>query len=127
MAASLSILVAASAAAQDSVKEHNVSGPASKDITAGWFGSLKGDCTTQPPPQARVVKSAKNGTIRLTHAKVRPKSIPRCANAEISAVVVLYKASEQFHGKDIFTIEVTAADGKTSRHRFNVAVAGMVQ
>jgi hypothetical protein len=125
--ASVPILLSSGALAQDKVIDHAVSGPAAKEIQAGWFGNLKADCSSGAPPQARVVDHARNGIIKLRNARVRTNSAPRCPNAELPAVVVYYESKPGFVGADSFTLEVKGESGTPSRHKFNVTVAGMVQ
>jgi hypothetical protein len=125
--ASVPILLSSSALAQDKVTDHAISGPAAKEIQAGWFGNLKADCTSGPVPQARVIDQAQNGLIKLRNGRVRTNSAPNCPNAELPAVVVYYESKPGFIGTDTFTLEVKAESGASSRHKFNVTVAGMIQ
>jgi len=126
--ASVPILLSSGAAlAQDKVTDHAVSGPAAKEIRAGWFGSLKADCSSGQPPQARVIDQAQNGMIMLRNGRVRTNSAPNCPNAEVAAVVVFYQSKAGFIGTDSFTLEVKGESGTPSRHKFNVTVAGMIQ
>ena len=121
------LLSSGAALAQDKVTDHAVSGPAAKEIRAGWFGNLKADCSSGRPPQARVVDHAQNGMIMLRNGRVRTNSAPNCPNAELPAVVVFYQSKPGFIGTDSFTLEVKAESGASSRHKFNVTVAGMIQ
>jgi hypothetical protein len=125
--AALPLMLTGSAFAQSEVTDHAVTGPANKEIRAGWFGSMKPSCTTETPPEAHVLKSAQNGTVKLLQAKVRTNSIPKCPNAELSAVVVFYQSKENYRGTDSFTLEIKSVNGKISLHKFTVLVAGLVQ
>ncbi|MBR0904581.1 hypothetical protein [Bradyrhizobium liaoningense] len=123
----LLLMLAGSAVAESEVINHDVTGLANQEFRAGWFGSMKSDCTAEMPPQARVAERAKNGAIRLIQTNVRTNSVPECPNAELSAVVVFYQSKENFRGMDSFTLELKNATGKTSLHRFNITVPGLVQ
>jgi hypothetical protein len=123
----LPFMLTGSALAQSRVTDHTVSGPANKEIRAGWFGSMNAGCTAETAPEARVLESAQNGIVRLRQGKVRTNSIPKCPNAELPAVVVFYQSNENYRGTDSFTLEIKSGNGKTSLHKFNVSVAGLLQ
>jgi hypothetical protein len=125
--ASTPILLSNGARARDTVIDHTVSGPAAREISAGWFGHLKADRSAGSPPQARVIDKAQNGMITLRNGRVRTNSAPNCPNAEVAAVVVVYESKPGFIGTDSFTLEVQVEGGTPSRHKFNVTVAGMLQ
>jgi hypothetical protein len=69
-------ILLSSAAVKDKVTDHAVSAPTAKEIQAGWFGTLKADCSAGLPPQTRVIDQARNGVIKLRHAHVRMNSAP---------------------------------------------------
>ena len=117
-------LITTAATAQEALKEHSVSGPATQEICAGLFGKLNPDCSSGPLPEARLINPAANGTVKLRKAKVRTNKVPRCPNAEFSAWVVFYRAKPGYSGTDSFTLEVTGQSGVPSRHKFNVNVEG---
>jgi hypothetical protein len=125
--AALPLMLTSFAYAQNGATVHAVTGPASQEIRAGWFGSVKPGCTAETPPETRVLEDAQVGTVTLRQAKVRTNTIPQCPNAEIPAVVVFYQSKENYRGTDSFMLEVKSVNGKTSLHKFNVSVAGLVQ
>ena len=122
------ILTAGPAVAQSAVTDHAVTGPANKEIRAGWFGSsLNADCTGRAVPEARITERAQNGIVKLRQGKVRTNSAAKCPNAELPAILVFYQSKEGYRGTDTFTLEVKGVSGNPSLHKFNVSVEGMVQ
>jgi hypothetical protein len=78
------------------------------------------------PPQARVVDQAQNDD----HAAPREGAHQfgsQLPERRAPAVVVFYQSKPGFIGTDSFTLEVKAESGASSRHKFNVTVAGMIQ
>ena len=121
------LLIAGSAVAQSGPITHAITGPADKELHAGWFGSLSADCSPRGLPEVRMVEGPTNGAVRIRQAKVRTKSVANCTNAEVPAQVVFYQSRENYRGSDSFTVEIKDANGKPSLHKFDVSVAGMVQ
>lgn len=90
------------------------------------FGMVRPDCTI-PISDIRIVKAAAHGEVRFEEAKTvftneKNPLKKLCYGKTVDAVRALYKANDNFVGKDQFTIDVDPKSGKIWRYRFVVDV-----
>lgn len=90
------------------------------------FGTVRPDCTI-PIADVRIVKAAAHGVVRFEEAKTvftNEKSPLKklCYGKPVDAVRALYKANDDFVGKDQFIIDVDPKSGKIWRYKFVVDV-----
>jgi hypothetical protein len=90
------------------------------------FGMARPDCTI-PIADIRIVKAAAHGDVRFEETKTvftneKNPLQKLCYGKTVDAVRALYKANDNFVGKDQFTVDVDPKSGKIWRYRFVVDV-----
>src|SRR4029077_20602959 len=132
LAATLSALVVvgwgAVAAAQAPVQapaqvvERTVKALPNKDTQIGVYINVLPDCTSGPLPTIRLASPPAAGKVIVKNANAKATNYKACLALEVPAYVAFYKSPPGFLGRDVLTIEVKYAGGRTEIQKITVDV-----
>jgi len=115
------ITIASAARAQDSTEQQLKAAPG-HDVRVGIFTNVRPDCTSGPLPAIRLATAPAHGTVTVKRATLRATNLKQCLAIEAPALVAFYRAPADFSGRDVFELEIGAADGRKRRERVEVTV-----
>ena len=110
--------------AQTQMVERSVKTAPNKDTQIGVYINVLPDCTSGPLPTIRLAAPPASGKVVVKTAKVKATNYKACLALEVPAYVAYYKASPEFVGDDVLTIEVKYAGGRTEIQKITVNVVG---
>lgn len=92
----------------------------------GNFGWLRSGCVV-PLPDVRIVKPPSKGAIRFEHVTDvvvanTTELQKQCNGKQVDAIRLLYKAPDDFAGKDTFVLDVDTKLGFVKRYTFTMDV-----
>jgi len=131
LAATLSALVVvgcAVAAAQAPVQapaqvvERTVKALPNKDTQIGVYINVLPDCSSGPLPTIRLASPPAAGKVIVKNANAKATNYKACLALEVPAYVAFYKSPPGFLGRDVLTIEVKYAGGRTEIQKITVDV-----
>ncbi len=93
------------------------------DVRVGIYTSMKPDCTSGPLPAIRLVTPPAHGTITVRRATLKATNFRQCLATDVPAFVAIYRAVQDFNGKDEFEIEVNFSGGRKQTQHFHVSVS----
>jgi hypothetical protein len=112
------------ASARTQMVERSVKTAPNKDTQIGVYINVLPDCTSGPLPTIRLAAPPASGKVVVKTAKVKATNYKACLALEVPAYVAYYKASPEFVGDDVLTIEVKYAGGRTEIQKITVNVVG---
>ena len=122
----MAVLLAGMGTANDQTQmvERSVKTAPNKDTQIGVYINVLPDCTSGPLPTIRLAAPPASGKVVVKTAKVKATNYKACLALEVPAYVAYYKASPEFVGDDVLTIEVKYAGGRTEIQKITVNVVG---
>ena len=120
----LFFVYSAGAYAQTPTIERQIKGKADVNINAGIFVSLRRNCTAGPLPAVRLLMPPAHGKVALKQGRIRATNFKQCLGIDLPAFIAFYRSTRDFVGQDLFTIEVTGADGKVQIQQVTVTITG---
>src|SRR5579863_6127437 len=106
------------------VVERTVKALPNKDTQIGVYLNVLPDCTSGPLPTIRLASAPAAGKVVVKAAKAKATNYKACLALEVPAYVAFYKSPPDFLGKDVLTIEVKYAGGRTEIQKITVEVNG---
>jgi hypothetical protein len=104
--------------------ERTVKALPNKDTQIGLYVNVLSDCTSGPLPTIRLASPPAAGKVVVKTAKAKATNYKACLALEVPAYVAFYKSPPDFLGKDVLTIEVKYAGGRTEIQKITVDVNG---
>ena len=92
------------------------------EVRLAVLGSMKSNCTPNPPPDVRVSGEIAEGLVRIAAAKMTTSRFPNCPDAELPVKVVFYKASSTASGSDTVKLEIEEYSGKVREQRYDIRI-----
>ena len=120
----VALSLGAMAMAQSAAVEHQVKGPADKEIQIGAYINIKPDCTSGPLPTIRLVRSPEHGKVSVKKVSVNATNYKQCLALETSGFVAFYRSVPGFAGTDLVILEVRFPGGRIELQKITVTVAG---
>lgn len=93
-----------------------------EEVRLAVLGSMKTNCTVNPPPEVRVSGDIAEGVVRIATAKLTTNRFPDCPDAEIPVKVVFYKASSTASGSDNVTLEIEEYSRKVRQQIYYIRI-----
>jgi hypothetical protein len=111
-----------SAHGQTPTLERQVRGKPDSNINAGIFTTIRKDCTAGPLPAVRLVAPPAHGKVTVKQGRLRATNLKQCLGLDLPAFVAIYRSIPDFIGQDVFTLEVSGAEGKSQIQRITVTI-----
>jgi hypothetical protein len=102
--------------------ERQVKGKPDTNINSGIFTSIRRDCTAGPLPAVRLIAAPAHGKVTVKQGRLRATNFKQCLGLELPAFIAIYRSAPDFNGRDMFTLEVIGAEGKSQIQRITVTV-----
>ena len=106
------------------VVERTVKALPNRDTQIGIYLNVLPDCTSGPLPTIRLASAPAAGKVVVKNAKAKATNYKACLALEVPAYIAFYKSPPDFLGKDVLTIEVKYAGGRTEIQKITVEVNG---
>jgi len=116
------LVVQTFAYAQVPTIERQIKGKPNANLNAGIFTTIRGDCTAGPLPVVRLIVPPAHGKVTVKQGRLRATNLKQCLGTDVPAFIAIYRSAQDFIGQDMFTLEVTGAEGKSQIQRIIVTV-----
>jgi hypothetical protein len=116
------LVVQTFAYAQVPTIERQIKGKPNANLNAGIFTTIRSDCTAGPLPVVRLIAPPAHGKVTVKQGRLRATNLKQCLATDVPAFIAIYRSAQDFIGQDMFTLEVTGAEGKSQIQRIIVTV-----
>jgi hypothetical protein len=116
------LVVQTFAYAQMPTIERQIKGKPNTNLNAGVFTTIRSNCTAGPLPVVRLIAPPAHGKVTVKQGRLRVTNLKQCLGIDVPAFIAIYRSAQDFIGQDMFTFEVTGAEGKSQIQRIIVTV-----